>query len=412
VSNQRLRRALVLGLTSLLVAAAGAAPSVAAPPVNDEAAGALTVTSLPYTNAQSVGEATTSPNDPFGWCFPIGGYTVWYTYTPVADQRIQVDTFGSGPDTTLTAFTGSPSSLSQVGCNDNSGGSVQSRIVLDVLAGASYYFVIGSYGLPYVPDNVQFNVAEASPGPDNDDFDHARPIASLPFTDQVDSTSALAAPDDPSCYSRDASVWWAWTAPVSGRIEANTFGSDYYTTLGVFTGQRGALSYIACNASGFSSDVQFDAVEGVTYYFMVASWNGSGGRTVLNVRPGPPPLSVSVAFDRQSAVTPSTGAAVVNGTVTCSRLAYVLLFGQLRQVRGGQTIEGSFWTSVTCDVGGATHWAAPVTYGTPALFRGRSAALFSGGRAEVTVWGYAWDPARGESRLLDSRSTVTLTGGK
>jgi hypothetical protein len=44
-------------------------------------------------------------------------------------------------------------------------------------------------------------------------------------------------------------------------IEANTFGSDYDTTLSVYTGSRGALTQIACNddADLLQSLVRFNA---------------------------------------------------------------------------------------------------------------------------------------------------------
>ena len=58
-------------------------------------------------------------------------------------------------------------------------------------------------------------------------------------------------------------------------IEANTFGSNYDTTLSVYTGSRGSLMQLACNddSGSLQSRIRFDAVAGTTYYFMVSSFS-------------------------------------------------------------------------------------------------------------------------------------------
>ena len=57
------------------------------------------------------------------------------------------------------------------------------------------------------------------------------------------------------------------------RVEFNTFGSDYDTTLSAYTGARGGLTQIACNdnADGLlpHSRVTF-ATDGESDYFIIA----------------------------------------------------------------------------------------------------------------------------------------------
>jgi hypothetical protein len=71
------------------------------------------------------------------------------------------------------------------------------------------------------------------------------------------------------------------------QIVADTFGSDYDTTLAVYTGEPGALSQIACNndARGtLQSQVRFHAFRQQTYFFMIGAPNDvSGGDLVFNV---------------------------------------------------------------------------------------------------------------------------------
>jgi len=58
---------------------------------------------------------------------------------------VQADTFGSNFDTVLAAFTGTAlSNLQAVGCNDQAG-SPQSRLVLNLTGGTTYYFQVGGY---------------------------------------------------------------------------------------------------------------------------------------------------------------------------------------------------------------------------------------------------------------------------
>jgi hypothetical protein len=55
-------------------------------------------------------------------------------------------------------------------------------------------------------------------------------------------------------------------------LDANTFGSNYPTTLSAWVGSRGNLSPVACGQDRIS----FRAAAGQTYYFMVGSM-GAGG---------------------------------------------------------------------------------------------------------------------------------------
>jgi len=117
--------------------------------------------------------------------------------------------------------------------------------------------------------------------PSNDDFDNATVISALPFTDSLDTTEATEAVDDPDCIGIGPTVWYRWTPSVSEHVAANTFGSDYDTTLSVYTGSRGSLNQIACDddtVTGLQSQIDFAATAGTTYYLMVGSFaSGPGG---------------------------------------------------------------------------------------------------------------------------------------
>ena len=96
----------------------------------------------------------------------------------------------------------------------------------------------------------------------------------------------------------DNSVWFAWTAPVSGLAEFDTLGSDldFDTVLAVFTTPTDlcdpSVAYVAENDDinpgvNFASQVIFYAIAGNTYYISVNGNADSGfpydsGNYVLN----------------------------------------------------------------------------------------------------------------------------------
>ena len=59
------------------------------------------------------------------------------------------------------------------------------------------------------------------------------------------------------------SVWWRWTAPFSGRLVVDTFGSDFDTLLAAYTGTSvSTLTLIAANDDtvGLQSQISLDVV--------------------------------------------------------------------------------------------------------------------------------------------------------
>jgi hypothetical protein len=119
----------------------GARPALAAPPANDDFDNAVVIGALPFQDTRDTTEATTAADDPD--C--VGrAHTVWYRFTPTVGATIVAHTAGSDYDTTLSAYTGTRGSLTQVACNDDAIG-LQSRIQLDVAAGTTYHFMVGSF---------------------------------------------------------------------------------------------------------------------------------------------------------------------------------------------------------------------------------------------------------------------------
>jgi hypothetical protein len=226
----------------------------------------------------------------------------------------------------------------------------------------------------------QFSSALAAP-PANDDFDDATVIPGLPFTDQIDTSEATTAPDDPDCFGAGPTVWYTFSPNQDMRIAADTFGSDYDTTLSVYTGTRGDLLQIACNddSDSLQSRVVFDAAANETYFFMVGAFaSGPGGNLAFNIDVAPPPLEFDLSVNPVGLVKASSGVMILSGTVTCSRPAFVDVYGSAQQRAGRLLIQGYFYTFVECD--GETPWNA--------IFSGEN-GIFKPGRSDVDASAFA-----------------------
>ena len=86
------------------------------------------------------------------------------------------------------------------------------------------------------------------------------------------------------------SIWWKWTAPVSGTVTISTAGSNFDTTLGVYTGTAvNGLSLVRANddqnfSSGvYTSRVSFNAIAGRQYQILVDGYDGDSGSVKLTV---------------------------------------------------------------------------------------------------------------------------------
>jgi len=240
--------------------------------------------------------------------------------------------------------------------------------------------------------------ASAAP-PSNDDFNSATVVTEpLPFSDATNTSEATTAGDDPDCFGQGPTVWYAFTPSQDIQIQADTFGSDYDTTLSVYTGSQGNLVQIACNddTTSLQSAVLLDAFANETYYFMVGAFaSGAGGNLVFNVD-----LFQPITADLQLAATGSfdkPGNAIIRGTITCSRQAFVELVGEVTQTVGRRQIVGSSNMFVECN--GEIPWE---------MFVAGQNGRFAGGAANVSVTVNVFDPITGGSFALQASAVVRL----
>jgi hypothetical protein len=298
--------------------------AAARPPANDPFAGAIAVSGIGAQFTANTASATTEPGEPTqpscgGGSRPRIGNTVWYAFSSPTATAVAVDTFGSSFDTVVAVYTGtSLGSLALVRCNDDSLGTLQSRVSISARAGTLYFMQVGGFASSF--GNLIVRFGPAPPPPANDDFAAAAPIPALPplsspptpLSFSALTESASVEPGEPTTFNCggvptfvDTTVWYSLTPTSSGFVQADTFQSDFDTVLAVWTGTSlGGLTQVACNdetdVTGTTitgrSRVAFPVTAGTAYRIQVGGARGSDplapgafGNLVLSVAAAPPP---------------------------------------------------------------------------------------------------------------------------
>lgn len=232
--------------------------------------------------------------------------------------------------------------------------------------------------------------------PGNDDRATALPLAlgvavigsTLEATNETDDPAFCG---DPEAGPDGHTVWYSFTPGVgeAGPLMANTFGSDYDTTLYVLADKGRGFEVIACNddTAGVQSLVLFDAQAATTYLVMVGSCCGSGGESeggslALIVDAAPPVLTLESAVQPTASVT-RDGTVTVEGSLVCSTAPHFAeVYVEVRQSVGRLTIYGGSWTSVEpCGPDGIA-WQVST--------RGEN-GRFNAGKAQVSVSAFGCD---------------------
>ncbi len=278
-------------------------------PANDNFANAIPVTGSAATVTSDVLGATREHLEPLS-----GGPTVWFRWTAPSTAQAVVHTLGSDQATTLEVFTGPDiAHLSRVVQPTIQPGIYwQSRVSWAATAGTTYWLAAARSWLDVtLPGQVRltWNTPVAPPG--NDSIRSPRELSGSSGTFSASNVGATveAGEPEPSASRGGASVWFAWTAPVSGSVSFDTLGSPPLSPddfIGVYTGTPGALTYVQPNEEGLypnNSRVTFPASAGTRYLLAVDGSSGSAGPFSLSWSMGPAPHdSFSTAYVLAGAV--------------------------------------------------------------------------------------------------------------
>ncbi len=126
--------------TLALAAATLTAPAQAAPPPNDDIAGAIPTTTVASTVTFDTTEATADPTD--GRC--VGDKSVWFRFVAPATDRFRLTTAGSSYDNRLAVFRGPRNSRTLVDCDNNRGPGRTAADSMRIKEGEKYWIAISS----------------------------------------------------------------------------------------------------------------------------------------------------------------------------------------------------------------------------------------------------------------------------
>ncbi|HET9221706.1 MAG TPA: hypothetical protein VFO07_04345, partial [Roseiflexaceae bacterium] len=283
-----------VGVPSDLALYGGYTIRISAGPGNDDFDAATSIAALPFSVVADLRGSSAAPDDP-----PCGSGNLWYVYHAVDDRLLEVTARSTAVNMELGVYTGSRGSLVQQACGvgrSDPNGQWYSSAIFRATAGETYFIIVGTNSnVDNLPDaRFTLNLDAAPPTPANDDFDDATILSDLPFSETQDSRLATTAIDDPACYGRTNTYWYAYTPQSSERVFAKVM-SGASSVLGVYTGVRGNLHQVSCTDEPFNAEFVFlDLSGGTTYYFMVASAadNGIVDQLIFELErvPPPPPL--------------------------------------------------------------------------------------------------------------------------
>jgi hypothetical protein len=249
------------------------------PPANDNFVSRIAVTGSTVRVIAFNTGATVEPNEPVHGGV-TGGASVWWTWTAPESGRYTV----AVTDTTFPALLGLYAGTSIGNLTRVSGDieEMQNQITFRAAAGTAYQIAVDGYlgG----SGAIQLDVRPAHP-PLNDNFEDRIQLTGESFRQEANNLEASTEQNEPS--HGQASVWWTWTAPGSGRftVRLHSYGGR---ALVIYTGN--ALSNLTRVAEGNVAHIgrraTFPAAAGTTYQIAVA---GSPGEFMLALAPAASP---------------------------------------------------------------------------------------------------------------------------
>jgi hypothetical protein len=272
----------------------------AAPPSNDDFDAPTVIGALPYAVEQDTTESTRAIDDPDACEGDAVKGSVWFTYTAAENGLLRLRTEGGDRDLHVTTFTGERGDLKQVwdpmwdGCTT----SRSKPITFPATAGTRYYFMVSGNSTPGGALKLAVDrIARLA----NDDFAHAQPVTSLPFSaPKPDFVLASAEPDEPApapCFGSQGlpSVWYAYTPAQTQSLAIKLDGSGIGPYIAVYEGAALAdLKLLACTTGNSYRGKAVRVTQDRTYY---VQFSGASDRY-----PSPATMQLSEAPPLQTQV--------------------------------------------------------------------------------------------------------------
>ena len=256
--------------------------SHAAPPANDNFASSRLVTGASGSVTGTNVEATKQAGEPDHAADP-GGQSVWFRWTAPSSGPFQFNTVDSDFDTTIGIYTGATvATLVEVASNDEAIEGLVSRVYFQATAGTVYRIAVDGYegGNGFAEEgNITLSWG-AIPAPANDAFAAATVITGVSGGEDVNIAGATKETNEPDHFGSPggSSVWYSWTAPLTGQVTFSLPYTEFNPLLAVYTGNT--LATLNEEAAG-DFEVQFNVTGGTTYRIALDTDGGIGEATLL-----------------------------------------------------------------------------------------------------------------------------------
>ncbi|MDM8566005.1 hypothetical protein QUF74_10175 [Candidatus Halobeggiatoa sp. HSG11] len=267
---------------------------------NDNLANAIAIgDDSTYSNTQTTKSATIETGETIASCNKNGATSsVWYKYSPSANQRAVFNTSGSDYNTVLSVWSGATHPLTEVECNDDNGGP-QSQIAANLTANKIYYINVatGKTSPGAISEDTGLLNFSMSTPPINDNIADAIQISeAFPYTNTQNTGGATTEKNEsnPSCAtSSDASIWYLFNPSSDyNNVTFSIPNASFDAALSIWQGSEFPLTELACSDNAVTPDntvesqITIPLKANTDYYVDINGVDGESGTTTLQVEEG------------------------------------------------------------------------------------------------------------------------------
>lgn len=271
------------------------AATIGMPPANDDFANSTVLQGTAIERTVSTNFASSEEGEPAHFPGRGNGESVWFTWTAPENGRTAIIVGSTFAPAIVAVYTGDRIDALSLVSRDFSENQ-RSQVVFEATAGTIYRIAVDSTGFSLINAPFSLNML---PVPPNETFANATTLEGLRTTIIGTNAGARREPGEPNNnYNSGPSVWYRWTAPVSG--EVGLYGERLdkpilrSIVLNIFTGDAvNNLTHVRedlGNGIGRDAFARWQAVAGRTYHIQVTSLDRSGiaggpGPFRLDLRP-------------------------------------------------------------------------------------------------------------------------------
>lgn len=209
--------------------------------------------------------------------------SVWWEWSPAEDGLYLFELEADDFDAVLAIYTGTDlATLSPVASIDTGG--VNSEFILLSLQGGETYVIVADGYRDSQDDEdpesgaVILRISQA-PLATNDNFADRRVLSGvLPIADDSSTVGATREDNDPEVAGEEvvSSIWWEWTASVSGLVRIAASAPTHDVILGLFAGSdhEDLVLIKEADEGGIGEEfVVADVIAGATYFILVSGYD-------------------------------------------------------------------------------------------------------------------------------------------